>query len=125
MQGSNSDCFKGTFQNNNYQKKTKKTLHDNPSTEGVGLLALLQTNVVSLHMMFRSAGEQWVSREIKEKHAAQWQASGTACPQFTGFPILRRDHVIMEDKWDTTQERIPCCWQVSDCLVWLDGRKAL
>lgn len=50
----------------------KKTLHDNPSTEGVGFLALLQTNVVSLHMMFGSDGEQWVSREIKEKHAAQW-----------------------------------------------------
>lgn len=31
--------------------KKKNTLHDNPSTEGVGLLALLQTNVVSLHMM--------------------------------------------------------------------------
>ena len=45
--GSNSDSFKGTFQNNNELKKktNKQTLHDNRSTEGVGLLALLQTNV--------------------------------------------------------------------------------
>lgn len=117
---SNSDWFKGTFQNNDdknniaWKPKYRRCRFVSFTSDKCGVVTH------DVRVRWRTTGFQGNKGEAR--CTAQWQGSGTACPQFTGFPILRQDHVVLEDKWDTTQERIPCCWQVSVCL---DGRKAL
>lgn len=55
------------------RKKKQTNIAWQPSTEGLGFLALLQTNVVLLDMMFGPDEELRDSREIMEEHAVQWQ----------------------------------------------------